>query len=161
MSGVDAQFDWTFEAGPGAVAVNWLASWMESFEAVSVEGLPPREEVGRIGGFVGGTLPKWKWNLNLGYSWQDLSFGGRWRHIDSMRDREIEEYEIESYDYFDLYASYAAGPGWLDGLVLRAGVENLADREPPLVPTQVQANTEPAQYDVLGRRYYLNLTYRF
>jgi iron complex outermembrane receptor protein len=60
-----------------------------------------------------------------------------------------------------LYASYAAGPGWLDGLVLRAGVENLADREPPLVPTQVQANTEPAQYDVLGRRYYLNLTYRF
>jgi iron complex outermembrane receptor protein len=161
VSGVDAQFDWTFEAGPGAVAVNWLASWMESFETVSVEGLPAREEAGRIGGFVGGTLPKWKWNLNLGYSWNDLSFGGRWRHIDSMRDREIEEYEIESYDYFDLYASYAAGPGWLDGLVLRAGVENLADREPPLVPTQVQANTEPAQYDVLGRRYYLNLTYRF
>jgi hypothetical protein len=29
------------------------------------------------------------------------------------------------------------------------------------VPTQVQANTDPSQYDVLGRRYYLNLNYRF
>jgi outer membrane receptor protein involved in Fe transport len=30
-----------------------------------------------------------------------------------------------------------------------------------LVPTQEQANTDPSQYDALGRRYYLNLSYRF
>jgi outer membrane receptor protein involved in Fe transport len=49
----------------------------------------------------------------------------------------------------------------LDGLTLHAGVENVTDEDPPLVPTQVQANTDPSQYDALGRRYYLNLSYRF
>jgi iron complex outermembrane recepter protein len=49
----------------------------------------------------------------------------------------------------------------LSGLTLRAGVENLADEDPPLVASPIQANTDPSQYDVLGRRYYVNLTYRF
>lgn len=49
----------------------------------------------------------------------------------------------------------------LEGLTLRAGVENLTDEDPPIFPSWVAANTEPSQYDVLGRRYYVNLTYRF
>jgi hypothetical protein len=38
---------------------------------------------------------------------------------------------------------------------------NLADEEPPLMPSWIAANTDPSQYDLLGRRYYLNLSYRF
>ena len=64
VSGVDAQFDWSFGAGPGTVGVNLLASWMDYFEAADVEGIPPVDDVGKIGGIdVGGTLPEWKWNL--------------------------------------------------------------------------------------------------
>ncbi len=161
VSGIDLQFDWSFGAGPGEVGVNWLASWMEYFETIDAEGLPPVDEVGRIGNFIGGTLPEWKWNLNLSYRWNALSLGGRWRYIDDMRDREFDDYTVPSYDYFDLFASYVIDQGMLDGLTLRAGVENLADEEPPLVASPIQANTDPSQYDVLGRRYYLNLTYRF
>lgn len=161
VSGIDLQFDWSFGAGPGDVGVNWLASWMDYFETIEVEGLPPVDEVGRIGNFIGGTLPEWKWNLNLSYTWDALSLGGRWRYIDGMRDREFQDYTVPSYDCFDLFASYVFDQGLLDGLTLRAGVENLADEDPPLVASSIQANTDPSQYDVLGRRYYLNLTYRF
>jgi outer membrane receptor protein involved in Fe transport len=45
--------------------------------------------------------------------------------------------------------------------MLRAGVDNLLDEDPPIYPTWQQANTDPATYDVLGRRYYLNLQYGF
>jgi outer membrane receptor protein involved in Fe transport len=68
---------------------------------------------------------------------------------------------VPSYDYFDLFASYVVEEGMLSGLTLRAGVENLANEDPPLVASPVGANTDPSQYDVLGRRYYFNLTYRF
>jgi len=161
VSGIDLQFDWTFGAGPGEVGVNWLASWMDYFETIDAEGLPPTDEVGRIGNFIGGTLPQWKWNLNLSYRWNALSLGGQWRYIDGMRDREFDDYTVPSYDYFDLFASYGFDQGVLDGLTLRAGIENLADEDPPLVASPIQANTDPSQYDVLGRRYYVNLTYRF
>jgi len=77
-----------------------------------------------------------------------------------MRDHEVEDYTVPSFDYLDLFASYVVDQGVLDGLTLRAGVENLADEDPPLV-INGGANTDPEQYDVLGRRYYVNLTYRF
>jgi len=161
VSGIDLQFDWSFGAGPGDVGVNWLASWMDYVETIEAEGLPPVDEAGRIGGnFIGRTLPEWKWNLNLSYTWNALSLGGRWRYVDGMRDHEVEDYTVPSFDYLDLFASYVVDQGVLDGLTLRAGVENLADEDPPLV-INGGANTDPEQYDVLGRRYYVNLTYRF
>jgi outer membrane receptor for ferrienterochelin and colicin len=49
----------------------------------------------------------------------------------------------------------------LDGLTLRAGIENIADEDPPIFPSWIAANTEPSQYDLLGRRFYVNLSYRF
>jgi outer membrane receptor protein involved in Fe transport len=162
VSGVDVQFDWGFGAGPGTIGVNLLASWMDYFEAADVQGIPPVDDVGRIGGItVGGTLPEWKWNLNLSYAWSAMTFGGRWRYIDSMRDREEEDFTVPSRDYFDLYASYVLGPGMLDGLTLNAGVENVTNEDPPIFPSSIAANTEPSQYDLLGRRYYMSLSYRF
>ena len=32
---------------------------------------------------------------------------------------------------------------------------------PPLLPSSANANTDASQYDVLGRRYYMNLSYQF
>jgi outer membrane receptor protein involved in Fe transport len=160
VSGIDTQFDWSFAAGSGTVGVNWLVSWMDSFENVPVQGLPPQDDVGYVGGFLGGSLPEWKWNLNLNYAWGGLTVAAQWRYVDSMSDRNWD-YSISSQDYFDLFAGYEFGPGMFDGLTLRGGVENLTDADPPLIPTQVAANTDPSQYDVMGRRYYVSLSYRF
>jgi iron complex outermembrane receptor protein len=43
---------------------------------------------------------------------------------------------------------------------MRARIENLSDDDPPLLPGGA-SNTDPSQYDALGRRYSLGVSYRF
>jgi iron complex outermembrane recepter protein len=154
VSGVDTQINWGFTAGPGEVGINWLVSWLAEFERTEYRGLPPADGVGQTFSFVswpGPALPEWRWNLNLNYDWGGLTLAAQWRYVDGIRDVDWD-YDVPSYDYFDVFASYAFE---------RGGVENLADEDPPLLPTSISANTDPFIYDVLGRRYYVNLTYRF
>jgi len=51
--------------------------------------------------------------------------------------------------------------GRLDGVTIRAGVENLADESPPIFPFWPNANTDPSQFDVLGRRYFVTMALQF
>ena len=160
LSGIDLQFNWSFDAGPGTVGVNLLTSWLDEFTLLPPAGVTAVDLAGTVGGKVGGSLPEWKISADARYEWQAFTVGAQWRYVDAMQDVEVD-YEVDSRDYLDLYLAYAFDAGALDGLTLGLGVENLLDEDPPLVPTQVQANTDPSQYDVLGRRYYLSLRYRF
>ena len=165
-SGVDVQLDWRRDVGPGTLGLNWLVSWLDTYER-KTGATAPREELAglissELGAFgVGGSLPEWKWTAAASYLWRGLDATVRWRYIDSMTDGEVPDFQVPSQDYFDLYASYAFGAGPLDGLRLGLGVENIGDQDPPLYPSSVQANTNPSQYDVLGRRYFLRLNYAF
>jgi len=166
VSGIDAQFDWGFALGPGEVGMNVLVSWMDSWEYTPVQGVPPEDAVGFVGGFFGGSLPEWKGNLNLSYAWStrsgsSLRIAGQWRYIDAMHDRAWPEFEVPSYDYVDLYALYRFALWKSDNLKLTVGIENLTDEDPPLLPGGLGANTDPSQYDLLGRRYFLGLRYWF
>ena len=58
--------------------------------------------------------------------------------------------------YYDLIGSYEV----TGNLTIRAGVNNLSDQKPRLYSPNVQANTDPSLYDVLGRRYYVGIDYR-
>ena len=138
-----------------------MLSWLDSFERLPAVGAPATEYAGTIGGTVGASLPEWKSLLQLGYDWNAVSATVHWRYIDSMRDADVPEFGIGSYDYFDFYASYDFAAGAFDGLTLRLGIVNLTDEDPPIYPSYVQANTDPSQYDAFGRRYTLGLTYRF
>jgi hypothetical protein len=94
-------------------------------------------------------------------SWRSASVTARSRYIDSMRDTFEPEYRVPSMTYLDLFASYDFGPGFFEGLRLGFGIENVTDRDPPVFPSTFAANTDPQQYDVLGRRYFATLNYRF
>jgi len=164
-SGVDVQLDWRRDVGPGTLGLNWLVSWLDTYERNAGAGAPTQNfegqissEVGYFG--VGGSLPEWKWTLAASYAWGGLDTTLRWRYIDAMDDGGEPDFEVPSRDYLDLYASYAFAGG-LDGLIVGLGVENIGDEDPPIYPSYVQANTNPSQYDVLGRRYFLRLTYGF
>jgi outer membrane receptor protein involved in Fe transport len=85
----------------------------------------------------------------------------RWQHIDAMRDARYRDFRVPTHDYFDVGASYQFDTGWLRGLSVTSGIENLFDEEPPLFPSYTQANTDPSQYDVRGRRYFISARYRF
>jgi iron complex outermembrane receptor protein len=164
LSGIDLQFDWRVAVGTGHLGLNALVSWMDTFKVQPPPGLPETDRVGQVGDpfAVGRSFPEWKANVNLSYDWEFLGLGVQWRYVDAMMDADLElDYEVPSYDYFDLYVSYSIDAGVLAGLAVRAGIENLTDEQPPLLPSWVGANTDPSQYDVMGRRYHLNLSYRF
>ena len=160
-SGLDLQLDWRFDLGPGELGLNWLVSYLDSFEQLEAPGIPPIELAGTAGGL---SLPEWKWSLSLSYTWQSLAMDARWRYIDGMKDADstiTPAFRIPHYDYLDLGASYDFDEGALAGLRVRVGVENVTDEEPPIFPSYSQSNTDPSQYDVLGRRYYASLRYSF
>lgn len=159
-SGVDLQIDWRASVGPGEAGLNWLVGYVASFEELQAQGLAVDNSVGTIGGALGGAQPQWKWNLRANYAWADFDFVAQWRYVDSMQDAVYPDFTVPSQSYFNLVLAYEVGAGVLNGLTFRVGVENLTDNEPPIFPTYVQANTDPSQYDVLGRRYFVRLNYR-
>jgi iron complex outermembrane recepter protein len=170
-SGLDMQVDWHFDLGPGQLGVSWLVSWIDSLTiAVTGSTAPVDDLAGTIGSWRGGTFgvgssfPEWKSNLHLSYAWRELTLGASWRYIDAMTDSDLElspRFRIPSVNYFDLDASFEVSAGLLDGLRFGIGIENVTDEEPPIFPSYVQANTDPSQYDVFGRRYYATLRYSF
>jgi len=64
---------------------------------------------------------------------------------------------VPATTYLDVNASWRFG----ETVDLHLGVENATDEQPPLYTANVQMNTDPSTYDVLGRRYYLRANQNF
>lgn len=160
-SGIDLQLDWQVPMGPGTLGVNWLIAWLDAFERGAGAGAPVDDLAGEISFLPGTSRAEWRSLLSLSYGWRSASVTARGRYIDSMRDTFFPEYRVPSRTYLDLFASYDFGTGWFEGLRLGLGIENVTDRDPLVFPSSFAANTDPQQYDVLGRRYFLTLNYRF
>jgi len=106
-----------------------------------------------------------RWVQGTTWSWNDLSLNLQWRHIGSV-DKELPEVagtfaafrSIDSYNYLDLSASYNL---WDDRIRLTGGIQNLTDKDPPVLGNEVgdtssnSGNTFPSNYDMLGRVYSL------
>ena len=85
-----------------------------------------------------------------------------WRYIGETHDDDSgTDYAVEKIDgesYFNTSASYYFN----DNYRVTAGIDNLFDKEPPILGDNAQqANTYPATYDVFGRTYYINVTATF
>lgn len=71
--------------------------------------------------------------------------------------------KIPSYDYFDLAMRVKVG----DRFSVRMGVDNLFNKQPPVVgndyggTTQNSGNTFPATYDTLGRFFTAGVNFKF
>jgi len=153
--------EWSAPTGPGQLAVNALANYVSKWDAIEPNGARVAY-VGTIGNRgLGSAIPRWRSLLGLRYDWKGFGAYARWQHIDDMRDAEYRDFRVPSRDYFDAGVSYAFEAGALQGLSLTLGLENLTDETPPLFPSYSQANTDPALYDVLGRRWFVSLRYRF
>lgn len=68
---------------------------------------------------------------------------------------------IKARSYFDLFSSVDV----TDNVTLRGGINNLLDKDPPLVGNDYGAsasgNTFPATYDPLGRSFFIGGSFRF
>jgi len=157
LRGVDLQIDYVSELGPGQLRAKWISTnllnWKEAITTAD-----PFEEFAGTASSDFDALPEWKWTTNVGYTIAGFDGDVRWRYIGEMTDTSFPEFTLEAVNYFDVTAGYSFS-GALEGLRLRAGVTNVNDEQPIVYPSYQQSNTDPATYDVLGRRYFFNLTY--
>ncbi len=138
-------------------------------------------------GFDGGPIPAYrhKFRLTWGTPWDNLSLSVQWRYISAVKPDVSSSNplltcgcsplfnngtdsvdNIPAYNYIDLAAIWRVR----DGITLRAGVNNVTDKDPPVVdqlnfglsgPPVGNGNTFPGVYDVLGRTFFIGLTADF
>ena len=101
--------------------------------------------------------PKWRHTLTANYSMDDWTAIARWRYYGDV-DFEGEG-GLSSYSFFDLTGSYQIN----DYLSVAAGVNNVLDKEPPMVggSLSTNANTVAGFYDTLGRYLFTTVTLSF
>ncbi|WP_135212290.1 TonB-dependent receptor domain-containing protein [Vitreimonas flagellata] len=156
-SGVDISLDWSHEVGPGDLGLNWIGSWLEESTNQPLPGGQWIDTTGTIANTVASAAPEWKWTGTLSYAVGPFSVAGRMQWIDEMQNFNVASQQIPQTTYYDLLGNWDV----TDYLTLRAGVNNVTNEEPPVYTTGVQANTDPATYDVVGRRFFVGLRARF
>jgi iron complex outermembrane receptor protein len=133
-------------------------------------------------GYYGGTAcqnPNPKWRHKVRGTWAtpwNMDFALTWRHIAKVdwtglnpspllnQTTAATDAHLEERDYFDLAALWNINKTFS----LRAGVNNIFDKDPPIVGSTAtgpgstgNGNTFPQTYDALGRLVFMNLTMKF
>ena len=163
-SGIDAQIDWRIPVGSGSLDFNILANFLDSYEVQRLQGSTWQQFEGTIDGTQNGgiPLPDWKTLTSLIYKLPKFEGGVRWRHLPEMNDitsvtRPASPAPgVDAYDLFDVTLVYKFN----DNILVRGGVNNVADEEPPIVGGTI-GQTQPGTYDILGRYYYLGIQLGF
>lgn len=161
-SGVDVVFGFGFDLGSmGSLDFNTLTTWVEKFETQTTSVDPINDFVGSIGSGTGSATPEWRSTINATWALDAFSIGATARYIDAMvHNNSITGAGagtgVPAKWYYDLRASFDL----TSNLTLRAGVNNVTDTQPPIYAPNVQANTDPSTYDVLGRRFFVGFNLR-
>jgi outer membrane receptor protein involved in Fe transport len=170
-SGVDITARWGIDLadlGADIGSLNWnlVATWIEKYNTQTLVSPadPIYDFVGTIGSGTGSAVPEWRFTLNTNYSVDDLSLNLSARYIQDMvhgntvtGGSPITNTGVPSTWYLDLNGTYAL----TDNIELRGGINNLLDQEPRIYTPNVQANTDPSLYDVVGRSAFVGVKLRF
>ncbi len=93
-------------------------------------------------------------------TWDGTAFTTQvgWKRIGKVTDSTVGSTEtISAQDYFDVNISWRTS---VAGLIVNFGIDNIANKQPPLPKNSGAFNTYPDTYNVLGRTYGLSVTYR-
>jgi outer membrane receptor protein involved in Fe transport len=162
--GVDFQVDWNFGLGAvglsddlGRFDLNVVGTNTRKFDVTPIPGGNIEHHAGTVSNLIGSNYAKWKVLTSARWSWNALELGVRWRYISAVQDFFAQNQAAPAYSYFDADARFKINDNW----EVRAGVNNIADKQPPTYTSSIEANTDPSTYDVLGRRYFVGLKARF
>ena len=158
VQGIDLGARYAFDLGGGRTSLEYAGDIVTSQKQKNGEAATTIECAGRFGATCGlefrRALPKYRHRATVGWRQEDgVGLRATWRMLGAVRDDSPTVFKVErigARHYFDLAASFQAS----EDFTFVVGVENLLDRKPPIVGTQqADANTFPASYDVIGRRF--------
>ncbi|HSM96038.1 MAG TPA: TonB-dependent receptor [Rhizomicrobium sp.] len=167
----------------GSLAFNLNGTYQDTYKQQGGATTPLGDCAGYYGNFCGVPDPKYRFNFRV--NWTDASgdvlISARWRYIGSVRldsdhcigassdsctvtpaNFDAIDEQIPSVSYFDLTGVWNIR----EGLSLTAGVQNLLNKKPPVVDSNLDANennsnTFPGVYDIQGRQLFVSGTLKF
>jgi iron complex outermembrane receptor protein len=108
--------------------------------------------------------PKWRHNFEATYlSSSFWSASLNWRYFGAVENPDVTsgiDDGINAQNFFDLSGTFKIG----DSISIVTGVNNILDKEPPLVSLNISTNyfnTVDGYYDMLGRFLHLSATLKF
>ena len=157
VEGIDLAAHVGFASRAGEFDLHALVTHLLRYDVQVFEGGVASERVGLANLFF--VLPEWRglggvnWTRDAWSAGYTLQWLGA--YVDCVRTIEFEPYchDVPSVLYHDLDASYRWG-----GIVIRAGINNLTDHDPPYLGAG-EANTNTPTYRLLGRTYFLQVSY--
>jgi outer membrane receptor protein involved in Fe transport len=176
-SGLDAVFDWTIGApglggDDGSVAVNVGFNYLDKYLIQGVPGGAITDYADTVGNSITnapfGAQFRWKLNTTISYNFGPGSIALSWRHLPKVRNTAAAAnpatttLPTNAYDLFGLNGRVKVN----SMLELSGGIDNLFDRDPPIVgaipgTTNASGTTDSGAYDVLGRRFYVGARLKF
>lgn len=186
-SGLDVALDWRAALAdlglarvPGTLSLNLSFNKLFTYKAQDSADSLALENAGTLGTTTRPALYDWRTVTNLRYANGSWDIGLNWRHLPSIRsnfyvtDHTTTTAGAKAYDVFGLTGSWNV----TKSIGISAGIDNLFDVDPPLVGAgQIQTiastsgggstvldgagSTNAQYYDVLGRRYFVNVKLRF
>ncbi len=163
MSGVDFGMRYGFRAFSSDVTVNWDTAYLDQFDIDFAGARSTVEWAGTISNGEGGHGSYTKWRSNLSVDVDREKWGASYR-INYIGDADSQFQRngatapgVDSVMYHHLEGNIRL----TDQLVLRGGINNLFDKDPPYYTDAIDQNTDPFTYDLLGRRYFVKASYTF
>ncbi len=157
-SGVDLQFSWSADVGPGNLYFSTGVGYSEEFAVQTLPGTQFQDYGGT--NTIGSSHPELKALTTLGYGFGGATVAVRWRYQDAMADVTSVTTPtnpgvgVPTYNLYDLVATYEFNDQWQ----FRAGVTNLTDEESVFVSSS-QTSTDTSVFDPVGRSYYFGVKF--
>lgn len=163
MRGIDFGLRYGFQAFNSSFTLNWDTAYLDQFD-IRFAGVPNKIEfAGTISNGEGGQGSYTKWRSNLSLALDRESWGASYHVLyvgsaDSQFQRiGATKPGVGSVTYHSLEASLRL----TNQFVLRGGINNLFDKDPPYYTDPIDQNTDPFTYDLLGRRFFVKASYMF
>ncbi len=180
--GIDASANYRFEIGNlGSLGLSLIGTYVDEFVTEPLPGAQKYDCAGLYGTVCEVPVPEWRHKLRANWSspWGlDLSL--TWRYIESVdvdttsSNPQLSgavrnsDKRLGSRSYIDLTGAYSfTDMGVFSNLTGRLGVNNLFDKDPPMVGQSTcpavlcNGNTFPQVYETLGRYIFVGLTADF
>jgi outer membrane receptor protein involved in Fe transport len=180
--GVDLASRYTVDAGDyGKVALSLSGTRVLNYFTQPLTGGAAYNCAGYFGTTCDAPTPHWRhvFNTDWRMPWLGADLAVRWRYIGPTQSDRVSQdpqlsqtyfagtARIGGYSYIDLSAAAPIGD---TGISLRVGVNNIADKAPPIVAngnysdcpnTSCNDNTWVGTYDTLGRYLYAHISMKF
>lgn len=163
--GVDFDATYDTDFGPGSLALRLLATYVDTF--TFDDGVSEVDRAGDVG--VRGGVPHWRGRLTATYEQGPATVYLAGRYVDggkfdsSLPAEAVGPNDYSARLYLDTSIEYALIDRDDMQVRLFGSIENLLDKDPPIMPADFIAPlaTNPILYDVIGRQFNFGVRFRF